>query len=507
MANHVYKKFTSDASVTIPAGIKKIRLVVEKRYGQVYGMPILNSAGQGAMPTNAWLDPLGHAWGSGNNVFGQLGNGGVTPSSTPVAVLGGQVFNFLLSEGSLFSNGAVWALTPQGVPYSWGNNTNGQLGVGDVTSRSSAVALAGNLTFVYLAQTGANSVFGITPAGQVYGWGFNLSGHLGVGDVTPRSTPTATVGTSGIVFRKVIGTFGTGNTYFITTENKLYACGGNSLFSLGVGDNIPRSSPVAVLGNINFVDVAAAGLWCIGLDTNGAAWAWGQNGSGQHGTGNLIVQSSPVAVAGGLTFQTIVINGPSQSVYGLTPAGQVYSWGGNSQGQLGTGDTVNRSTPTAVIGLSGIVIKQIVVGTVNPHVAFIANDGTAYTCGSNVFSALGVGDLVARSSPVAVLGGFKFLSLWGYPSPMGVCDDGVVRAWGQNDQGQLGLGDQVNRSSPVAVIGAHAMIPFVQRDEKVISVVPGQTYNLKLNRFYAMFGTEIISLKGFVDSVTLVYEQ
>lgn len=506
MGSFVYKKITSDQNITISAGVKKIRLVAEKKVPMVYGMPMLNGLGQGPNPANVWLDPIGKAWAVGGNAFGQLGIASTAGVSVPTAVLGSQQFNFVIGEGTPFSNGATWFLTTQGAAYATGNNANGQLGVGDVTSRSSIVAVLGNLTFISLTQSGANAVFGITPAGQVFSWGINLSGGLGVGDTIPRSSPVAVVGVAGLVFKKVVGTFGTGNTFFLTTDGALYGAGTNIQFSLGVGNNTPQSSPVAVLGSHVFADVACAGLYAIGIDTAGAAWAWGNGLTGQHGTGVLAQQSSPVAVLGGFIWKQIVCSSLN-SAYGITTAGVAYSWGANGQGQLGLGDLVARSSPVAVAALAGIQIKQIIVSAASQQALWIDVNGNAYGSGTNSNGELGIGNIAQQSSPVAVLGGFKFLSIWGLPYCMGLCDDGVVRAWGKNDSGALGLGDAINRSSPVAVAGASAMPPYIYREEKIIDVVPGQTYSVKMSKFYVMFGEEVVSKIGFVDSVTLIYEQ
>lgn len=507
MSNAVKKEFTADASVTIPGGIKQIRLIVEKKYIQVFGNCKANGVGSGGYVSNLWLDQYGQAWGAGLNTSGFLGNGNTTAQSVPVAVIGGALPLVFLTGDNNNVTGSYFGINSAGKGVAWGANASGQLGVGDVTARSSQVAILGNLTFSQIVTTGGSSVWGLTPAGQIFGWGFSPSVS---GDTIPHSSPVAAVGVAGLVFKKIFGSYGTGNTYFLTTANKLYGAGVNTLFALGVGDGVGRSSPVAVGPSINFADVACAGLFTVATDTSGAAWGWGQNDKGQLGNGGTATQSTPVAVIGGIVFQQ-VFSHVSKSSYGIDVNGVAYAWGDNSQGQLCVGDLVARSSPVAVLGLSGVKIKSITCGqdglNFSNSVYFLATDGTLYAGGGNPTGQLGVGDVVGRSSAVAVLGGFKFINIWNFPAMMGLCDDGVVRAWGYNGNGQLGLGDANPRSSPVAVTGAMAMPPFSYRDEKVLSVIPGTTYSLKMNFGMVTFGTDVISRMAYADKVTLIYEQ
>ncbi len=207
------------------------------------------------------------------------------------------------------------------------------------------------------------SAFGLTTAGALYGWGANANGQLGVGDVTPRSSPVAVLG--GLTFTDVFqdGDGLATSTFAITADGTLYAWGGNSNGQLGLGDVTPRSSPVAVLGGLKFSRVlnclvqnsTGGGVFTLGMTTSNTLYAWGYNGDGQLGVGNVTPRSSPVAVLGGLTFATM--GSPGGFVYGVTLDGLMYAWGsglngnGLSKGDLGLGsDTAAKSSPVAVLG-------------------------------------------------------------------------------------------------------------------------------------------------------------
>ncbi|MBA3317410.1 MAG: hypothetical protein H0T50_04885 [Gemmatimonadales bacterium] len=75
---------------------------------------------------------------SGDNTYGQLGDGTTTRRLTPVAVAGSLFFS-QVSAGSEHTCGR----TPAAVAYCWGHNGSGQLGDGTTTNRLRPVAVAG----------------------------------------------------------------------------------------------------------------------------------------------------------------------------------------------------------------------------------------------------------------------------------------------------------------------------------------------------------------------------
>jgi alpha-tubulin suppressor-like RCC1 family protein len=89
------------------------------------------------------------------------------------------------ASGSLTSNHA-------GAAYCWGSNSNGQLGDGTTTQRTSPTLVAGGLGFVALS-AGASHTCGVTALGT-YCWGSNDNGQLGNGSTTDSSVPVKVAG-------------------------------------------------------------------------------------------------------------------------------------------------------------------------------------------------------------------------------------------------------------------------------------------------------------------------
>ena len=441
-------------------------------------------------------DALGNLYSWGLNTNGQIGDGSFVPKSSPVAVLGG--LTFIRQHGNTGAASMSCGLADNGAAYSWGINTNGQLGDATVIPKSSPVAVVGGFKFISVMPRDA-SVFALSTNGTPLSWGINTNGQLGDGTVVPKSSPVAVLG--GLKFARQVPISGANSSsavLAVTRAGTPYSWGINTNGNLGVGDVAARSSPVAVLGSLTFKKISGGAISSrysfFGLTIAGAAYSWGANTSSNLGLGDQTPRSSPVAVLGGLVFEDILLHPKSESVFGQTSDGTLYAWGENTSGTLGVGDAVNRSSPVAVLG--GLKFSKVI--TFRSVAMGITSDGTLYSWGLNANGQLGLGDVAGRSSPVAVLGGLKFVDV---AFADGATDqysvyastvDGLLYSWGANANGTLGLGDVVPRSSPVAVLGAFA--PNVTEKVTIVDleVVAGTSYTVVTGRGTCMFGNTVL---------------
>lgn len=464
----------------------------------VYGKSLLNRPSQDYL-----LDRFGvlYAWGSG--FLGSLGIGDFpgTPRSSPVLVSGGLNFRRTMDRGPL-NNSMGFAITLDGKAYGWGANNEGQLGVGDQEPKSLPTLVLGGLVFSTLTGAASNgrNVFGITPSGKAYAWGggntFGTSWQLGTGTNSNFSSPVAVLG--GLKWEKIISNGST--TFGLTSTGSAYAWG--SVF-LGIGGaNTTESSPVAVIGGLTFKKIEIMGSAFFGITPAGALYAWGSNDDGQLGVGDTVERSSPVAVLGGLVFSDLQSTENSH-VLAITTDGVAYAWGRNGSGQLGVGDVVPRSSPVAVLG--GLVFTKIYVQTIRSF--GITSDGTAYSWGGNNEGQLGIGSTISKSSPTAVVGGIKFTDFFQSNNyTHGLAIDGLLYGWGTNDNGELGVGDAVYRSSPTVVIGPQGFNNALNGQETQITVVPGVTYNIYLTQHGACyFGDTVIGNR--IEEIEIDYEK
>lgn len=179
------------------------------------------------------------------------------------------------------------------------------------------------------------------------------------------------------------------------------------------------------------------------VDETGTLWAWGSNQAGQLGTetqetstdleGNPIPYASqPLAVM----EDVVSASAGADFTVALKADGTLWTWGGNDEGQLGTGTTEGSTTPVQVLDQ----VTAVVAG--DYHVAALRTDGTLWMWGSNIDGQLGTGQAteVLQTQPVQVpLNGAVLAVAAGTGHTVAILEDGSLWVWGRNDHGQLGL--------------------------------------------------------------------
>lgn len=134
--------------------------------------------------------------------------------------------------------------------------------------------------------------------------------------------------------------------------------------------------------------------------TNNGIYAWGASQFGQLGLGKVLQCSSPELVTS-LAQEMIVdaVAGQYHSV-ALTADGRIFTWGWGVHGQLGHGNTDEKTTPSLVKILLGVVVCRISAGYA--HTLALSIDGVVYAFGCNVLGQLGTGDNAKSSIPTKV---------------------------------------------------------------------------------------------------------
>ena len=168
----------------------------------------------------------------------------------------------------------------------------------------------------------------------------------------------------------------------------------------------------------------------------GVAWCWGSNADYALGLSDTTVSAPPTAVSG--VTDLVVIGVGLGFACGLGVEGEVWCWGRNASGQLGTGDTTSRPEPQPVLLEAGAT--QISVGT--EHACAITPGGELWCWGENGERQLGNPDLDAdqtRPLRVGTWNDWAEVSA-GQGHTCGIRVGGSLYCWGRNAQGQLGLG-------------------------------------------------------------------
>lgn len=249
---------------------------------------------------------------------------------------------------------------------------------------------------------------GLTPSDRAYCWGDNVFGVLGDGTRTSRKRPVAVAGNHR--FEAIDS--GGGHTCGLTPSGQIFCWGHNDEGQVGFdfAESVidePRLLP----GPQTWEAVSAGHAHSCALTEAGAAWCWGDNLTGQLGSGDTFQKTfEPVRVATSIRFES-VLAGYYQTC-GLSGEGRMYCWGRNDAGQIGDGSTSNRFTPVPVAG--DLVFRSLALGDAFVCGATDGGDGGAAFCwGSNRNGEIGDPGIPPTATPVGVEGAPVFTRLYG----------------------------------------------------------------------------------------------
>ena len=338
-----------------------------------------------------------------------------------------------------------WPSPPVPLLYSWGQNTDGQLGLGNTTGYSSPKQV-GSLT-TWSSIGGLNTgVLAVKSDGTLWAWGKGQFGQLGLGNTTSYSSPKQVGALTN--WLKVAACYG--YCYAVKTDGTLWSWGRGTYGTLGLGNTTYYSSPKQVGSLTNWLDVVSGSYASsFAIKTDGTMWAWGYGAAGGLGLNNATNYSSPKQL-GALTNWSSA-TGAAFSTIAITTSGILYAWGSGGAGQLGLGNLTNYSSPKQV----GALTNWSKTSTASTSCFSIKTDGSIWSWGGNNSGLLGDGTLTSRSSPVQIgaLTNWLYFSAAGYgASHIGsIKTDGTLWVWGSGSVGQLGLGNTTNYSSPKQV--------------------------------------------------------
>ncbi len=311
------------------------------------------------------------------------------------------------------------ALREDGTVVAWGQNGAGQLGDGSRKHRRAPVSVR-DLTDITAIAAGPGHSLALTSSGGVFAWGSIQWGELGRANA-PVPVPGLDSGVVAIAA-------GDNHSLALRGDGAVVAWGLGAAGLLGI-DNIP-DRPVSVPGLERNIIAIAAGLYhSLALSADGTVLAWGMAGTDGLGEFGPVDLSRPPSVSGpapveGLPADIQAIAAAHEHNLALTSDGAVLAWGQGIFGQLGDGASENRYPAVQVSGLSAGV-RAIAAGRSCSFA--IRDDGALLSWGLNREGQLGDGDTTDRSvpGPVPALRGVAAVS-----RRLALMDEGSVRAWG-----------------------------------------------------------------------------
>lgn len=333
-------------------------------------------------------------------------------------------------------NGAVWC---------WGNNGSGQLGNNSTESSSMPVPSRGLDAGVQFLGSGVGSHSCARTATSLYCWGANDLGELGDGTTENRYAP-APIEVLGRPFQSVA--LGAGFTCGVSSgTGEVFCWGTNGSGRLGVASIESSSVPLPLDSPLFGAEWIAAGGTHACAIVDGAVHCWGGNASGQLGNNSAEDSSVPMQVEGLVSGAEAVAAGISHSC--ALVDGGVSCWGNNFSGQLGNGLTEDSSIPVQVQGAASGV-RGIAAGFL--HTCALADSGVLCWGGN---SAGQLGNDSNESSPLPVpvrdLGADVQQIVSGFEHNCALAS-GRVRCWGMNSSGQLGDGTVADSRVPAPAV-------------------------------------------------------
>ena len=389
--------------------------------------------------------------------------------------------------------------TATGEIWGWGDNSNGVLGGAQTAERGTnitnpvQIGLPGTVKSVAIS-AGTDHVLAVGSDGNVYAWGNNTYGQLGIdnGGLTV-SAPTLV---ETLKNKNVISV--SAGRYFslvLTEGGQVYSFGANNRLQLGyeLANSATYSATptlIADLSTVFITQISAGYESAIAIDINSKAYLWGSTKNCVLGTEDGDPPAKAPAVLPNTKTQTpidSVVLGENHSAF-LLNDGTVGFMGFNKYGQYGNeklaevGSIRFNVTDTSALNIISIAVSQ-------QQTVLLSADGKVYTAGaripSNTESATNTFVFLfegAASAPVASA------IAAGYQNGAMIAQDGSVWTWGDNSRGQLGNSSVDNATAtPQKVVLSNGStfnsgnLPFVKDVPMTFrATVPAPTYAIAI---------------------------
>jgi len=353
-----------------------------------------------------------------------------------------------------------------GVAFSWISSNSGIASANTSTGEVTAISTGGPVTISAFtgpiggtaAVTVSNPTLTVNIVGQ--GGGVVQSGNLDINcsfSSLPRACPPTAYPSGSTV--TLVGS-GDGNTSFLAFS------GDNNCNGLSCSVQLTTSKTITATFRVFSWDEVAAGFdHTCGIvnkaaDGFGEAYCWGANSAGELGDGTTTARRTPVKVGGGFRFRSITVGFQFTCAIDAGVPGdtdRLWCWGANGNGKLGAGAVGSiRTQPTPVVGAGSRTVSRVDAGA---NHACLLRQGEVWCWGLNSSGQLGSSGPANSDTPIRAVAGLGTMTgiTTGYNFTCSTTAQSTY-CWGDNTYGQLGDGSNIGRATPAPV--SNQVSPF-----------------------------------------------
>lgn len=241
-------------------------------------------------------------------------------------------------------------LTKEGKVYSFGKNNYGQLGLGHV-DKACSPQLIGSLADKKIVSifAGGEHSFCISEANEIYGFGWNEFGQLGVQTGRSQNIPLLIESLKDEIISTIA--LGFNHSLFLSKTGKVYGCGENLKGKLGLGhDNDCYDKPLLLthLQEQKIVMVVTGDAHTLCLTAEGNVYGFGSNAKGQLGLGVTLRHTNIPQLLTSLPDKISKITAGAYFTLCLTSKQKLIGFGENKKGVLGLGPNKNEFSPQQI---------------------------------------------------------------------------------------------------------------------------------------------------------------